>query len=318
MKFEILIALCVAISCSKSPSSGDSAGNTENGQNTGSKGTEESDDGTEKADTDPIDTSPSESETSSSSATESNTQEYIETESSASEPTGTATATSSESSEHELLYALGGDLYALEADDTHLYAVSMGGIFRLKKDGSGEPEILGSVPSGQLHQAICLDEQYAYWLLGENIVKLDKNTLESTMLSLEGHHQDFQVLTGDEQGSGGRRHSFPCNSRRTFVLRPSFPSLFPPGTPWDLTTPIPTPKVIFSESQRWGDIQAVLAGDWKLVFNRKSTYHEIYNLKNDPDKTTNLMDDDIARFETLNQIRREFERKTATSKTSSS
>lgn len=95
---------------------------------------------------------------------------------------------------------------------------------------------------------------------------------------------------------------------KTAGLRPlNGPSVS--GKPWDLTEDIPTPEVIFSESQRYGDIQGVITGDWKLVFNRKSTYHEIYHLKNDPLETTNLINEDLAQFESLNQVRRDFERK---------
>lgn len=196
MKYGILFALCAALSCSKNTSP---TGETDSEENTGTKDSSSTVYQTERATTDPIETSPKESETSSSSATGSGTHEDIDTKSSDSDKAATDPETSSENSVHELLYSGTGMLYALEADDTHLYGISMAGIFRAKKDGTGEPELLGSTPSGQLHQNIYLDEKYAYWLLGENVVKLDKSTLESTQLSLEGHAQDYQVLTGDDQ-----------------------------------------------------------------------------------------------------------------------
>jgi arylsulfatase len=79
------------------------------------------------------------------------------------------------------------------------------------------------------------------------------------------------------------------------------------GKPWKLDREVPTGEAIFSETKRWGWLQSVISSDWKLIFDMKSHEHKLFNVKDDPEEQRNLVDEEIAVFESMNKKRRELE-----------
>ena len=79
------------------------------------------------------------------------------------------------------------------------------------------------------------------------------------------------------------------------------------GKPWNLAKEIHTPEFIFSETKRWTDSQALVHDGWKLIFDKRNREHRLYNLKNDPMEKKNILAEEIAVFESMNQKRRRLE-----------
>ena len=56
-----------------------------------------------------------------------------------------------------------------------------------------------------------------------------------------------------------------------------------------------------------GSLQSVISDNWKLIFDLKTRNHKLFNLTEDPEEKQNLMDKEIAQFETMNAKRRNLE-----------
>jgi hypothetical protein len=82
------------------------------------------------------------------------------------------------------------------------------------------------------------------------------------------------------------------------------------GEPWDLSRPLPE-ETIFSETKRWAKLQAVISDGWKLVFDKAHQESTLYNVRDDPLEQRDVSAEEIARLESMNQRRRDIEKRIA-------
>lgn len=98
----------------------------------------------------------------------------------------------------EVLYRIPGlldpdsdTISAFDVNDNHIYFQPLSMVlYRVPKDGKGQPELFSGVMSD-----VTFDAEYAYTVLDESLFKVNKQTLEQQALNLAGQEKLYAITT---------------------------------------------------------------------------------------------------------------------------